>query len=306
MELTEKIDFSGLWEVAWREYRAAALLTADLTQGHLCAAVHIAGCWRAVGRIAVNLGDIPAVPGDVDLPEFARTVMPHRHRERGVALLAQLVAAPSAEALACRGMALDAREVHLHLNVLRAVLQRYYARVKPQFSKAPWYRSWIAPVAVAVLLSAAAGIIFLLAAPQEQFVLTTVFQQWGATRKDTSVLGRVLSIAGTSYRSGIGTHANSELVIVPRAGVTFFSGACGVDDEASPAASIECSIRAGDLPVFDSGLMRKGDAARRFQLPVGKAHEFRLRISDGGDGIDNDHADWVDLRFHNTPPDPFS
>jgi alpha-galactosidase len=50
--------------------------------------------------------------------------------------------------------------------------------------------------------------------------------------------------------------------------------------------------------------MRKGDPARSFDLPLAGVKTLELKVSEGEDGIDFDHANWVEARFDyaGTPP----
>ncbi len=51
----------------------------------------------------------------------------------------------------------------------------------------------------------------------------------------------------------------------------------------------------GIRDIFDSGVMKAGDKAREFYVPLRKAFRLELIAEDGGDGIGSDHADWVNM-----------
>ncbi len=130
-----------------------------------------------------------------------------------------------------------------------------------------------------------------------EMTIESVTQGWGTPQLDLSVMGGPLTIAGESYRSGIGTHAISSIeVSFPRKFKTF-SGACGVDGFFKSGGSIVCKIADGDKVLFTSSLLKGGMKAASFSVPVGGLSKLTLSVEDGGDNINGDHTDWVDLRL---------
>jgi len=125
---------------------------------------------------------------------------------------------------------------------------------------------------------------------------------WGPAEKDRSNGeiaagdGRTLRIAGTSYAKGFGTHAASEIV-VPVGGARTFSAKVGVDSEVGNGGSVAFQVWAGTTKLADSGVVRGGQAARTLAVDVTGRIEIRLVVTDGGDGVSSDHADWVDAGF---------
>lgn len=130
-----------------------------------------------------------------------------------------------------------------------------------------------------------------------EITIDSVSQGWGTPQLDLSVMGRPLVIAGQSYRSGIGTHAASKIEISFPSRFKTFSGACGVDGYLGNRGSIVCKIVGGDKTLFTSPLLKGGAKVVSFSIPVGGLSKLTLFVEDGGDGIDSDHADWVDLRL---------
>ena len=49
--------------------------------------------------------------------------------------------------------------------------------------------------------------------------------------------------------------------------------------------------------VFDSGVMRGRQPAKKVSVPLDGAEELLLIVTDAGDGITCDHADWADARL---------
>ncbi len=133
-------------------------------------------------------------------------------------------------------------------------------------------------------------------------------QGWGTPHKDQSVGGHSLSIGGQKYEHGLGTHAVGSLWVKLKGGSTRFQAAVGIDDEVGPKGSVEFKVWADDKLIWHSGIMKGGAAAKTVDLDVKGVQTLTLRISDGGDGYEFDHADWADARFAVTgeKPETFS
>jgi hypothetical protein len=44
-------------------------------------------------------------------------------------------------------------------------------------------------------------------------------------------------------------------------------------------------------------VLTSADAARALDVDVSGVRRLTLRVTDGGDGVDSDHADWADARL---------
>jgi hypothetical protein len=128
-----------------------------------------------------------------------------------------------------------------------------------------------------------------------EMTIESVTQGWGTPQLNLSVMGRPLTIAGESYRSGIGTHAVSKIEVSFPPKFKTFSGACGVDAYVGGNGSIVCKIVDGGEVLFTSPLLKGGMKAVSFSVPVKGLSKLTLSVEDGGDKINSDHADWVDL-----------
>ncbi len=132
-------------------------------------------------------------------------------------------------------------------------------------------------------------------------------QTYGALRVDAAVSGAPLTLAGKAYPSGLGAHAVSEIPVTVPAGATRFSGLVGVDDAAGARGqgSVRFRILSGDAVLWESPVMRCGDAPAAFDIAVpGTRHRrLYLQADDGGDNA-YDHADWVALKWTLGAPGP--
>ena len=135
--------------------------------------------------------------------------------------------------------------------------------------------------------------------PLSDLAPVSATQGWGALQTDKAVGGTALSIGGHAFARGIGTHAASELVYELDGAWSNFSAQVGVDDNLknhpeAPKASVVFQVFVDGAKRFDSGIMRMGNAAKAVDVPVVGAQELRLVVTDAGDGMSCDHADWAE------------
>ncbi|MEA3477642.1 MAG: NPCBM/NEW2 domain-containing protein, partial [Bacteroidota bacterium] len=116
---------------------------------------------------------------------------------------------------------------------------------------------------------------------------------WGKVNINKSVDGNPLSINGEIYETGVGTHAVSKMMIDLQGNGKRFYSLAGVDDESGEWASIEFFILGDKKVLWQSGIMKKGDPAKEIDLDISGIQKLALFISDGGDNINYDHADWI-------------
>ncbi len=122
-------------------------------------------------------------------------------------------------------------------------------------------------------------------------------QESGETRRNLTVDGNPLKIAGKEYRDGLGTHATSMLPISVPAGSAALQGACGVDDEIGGAGSVVFRILSGSDVLWQSEVMKKGMPAAEFDIPVPPGARKLYLLADHVENNSNDHADWVNLKW---------
>ena len=129
---------------------------------------------------------------------------------------------------------------------------------------------------------------------------------WGQLTRGRSVAGGPLLLGGQTYADGIGLHANAEVVYARPADAKRFVAVVGLDDsqQTDPRASIQCSVsalnaagvktRLGLTPVMSSG--KTGLWHLDLPLPP-DCVKIVLGVTDADDGINCDHADWVNAGF---------
>ncbi|BDM68688.1 alpha-galactosidase [Streptomyces nigrescens] len=131
----------------------------------------------------------------------------------------------------------------------------------------------------------------------------TATNGWGPVEKNTSVGedaagdGGPLRIGGTGFTKGLGAHAPSDITFYTGGRCSAFSARVGIDDEVGDRGSAGFEVWADGERVAGSGTVTGTDTARELSAAVAGAETVRLVVTDGGDGIDYDHADWADAKF---------
>jgi regulation of enolase protein 1 (concanavalin A-like superfamily) len=131
---------------------------------------------------------------------------------------------------------------------------------------------------------------------------------WGPVERDMSVGGsgandgNPLTLNGVSYSKGLGAHASSRIVINLNKQYSSFLSDIGVDDEEidSRSSSVVFQVLADGVKVFDSGTLGTTSATRQISLDVSNVTQLTLVVTDAGDGIDYDHADWAGARLQSS------
>jgi len=130
-----------------------------------------------------------------------------------------------------------------------------------------------------------------------QAMIKSFSQSYGRPHINQTVDGNPFTIGPEKFESGIGTHANSKITLSLAGRYKRLTGMCGVDSEAGGKGTLIFKIKDRDKELFSSPLMEKGDPAIKFSVSVEGRQEVELIVEDGGDGINFDHADWVNLRL---------
>jgi hypothetical protein len=126
-----------------------------------------------------------------------------------------------------------------------------------------------------------------------------VSQAYGALQFDRSVNGTMLSIAGQTFQHGLGTHANSKIVYELQGQYERFEAKVGVDDAMKDytQSSIVFIVMLDGEKKFESGVMRVGESPKNVSIDLNGAETLELVVTDAGDGMECDHADWADVKF---------
>ena len=131
--------------------------------------------------------------------------------------------------------------------------------------------------------------------------LSQMTQGYGTPGAGKSVDGHPLTLGGVVYPHGIGTHAESVFVINLHGAATRFAAMVGVDDEAKSGGSVAFSVIVDGRTAAQTKVMRGGDAPQLVSVDLTGAQRMTLQVTDGGDGINYDHADWAGALLTLTP-----
>jgi hypothetical protein len=133
---------------------------------------------------------------------------------------------------------------------------------------------------------------------EKQQSLATLPRPW---RRDLSIGGRPLTLAGRTFEKGLGVAARTELVFSLDGKFEAFSATLGIDQETAGKGDCLFVVALDGEPVSTTRV--KGtDAPREINLPLGSARTLSLIVEPGADLDLADHADWADARLLRTRP----
>jgi alpha-galactosidase len=121
---------------------------------------------------------------------------------------------------------------------------------------------------------------------------------WGPVERDTSNGetgagdGNPITIAGLGYAKGLGVHAPSSVRLFLGGGCSSFAASVGVDDE-SGQGSVAFEVWGDGTRLLTSDVLHHGAPAAPVAVDVAGVQVLDLRVTDGGDGVNYDHADWA-------------
>ncbi|MFG1608410.1 glycoside hydrolase family 97 catalytic domain-containing protein [Actinoplanes sp. NPDC049265] len=126
---------------------------------------------------------------------------------------------------------------------------------------------------------------------------------WGPIERDRSngenapADGNPITLRGTVYPKGLGTHAPAEVTVWLGGACTSFTASAGVDDEVTSPGSVAFEVLGDDRSLTTTGVLRGTDPAQPITADVTGVNRLTLRVTDGGDNKNFDHADWAAARL---------
>ncbi len=127
--------------------------------------------------------------------------------------------------------------------------------------------------------------------------LSSMETGWGRAHAGKSSDGHALTIGGKVYDDGVGAHAESSFAIKLDGKGQEFTAAVGIDSEGGEKGSAEFVVMTDGREAFRSGVMKGGQAAKEVKVALGGVKLLELVVTEAGDGIEFDHADWADARL---------
>jgi alpha-galactosidase len=134
--------------------------------------------------------------------------------------------------------------------------------------------------------------------------LGNVSQGWGKPQADKNVREHPISVAGRKFEHGLGTHAPSRVVIDLKGGATRFRAVAGLDDEVKgQGGSVAFRVYGDGKTLFRTEVMKPGESAN-IDVDLTGMKTLVLAVTDAGDGLAFDNADWADAVIEYTGQRP--
>ena len=124
----------------------------------------------------------------------------------------------------------------------------------------------------------------------------SVSQEFGEPTINKNIAdGKPLQIRKTQYIRGLCTHANSKIVYDLDCKYSRFQSWVGVDQ--SVYGSVTFEVYVDGKKKYNSTLIERNDQPRMVDVDVAGGRKLELVVTDGGNGVDGDHADWAQARL---------
>lgn len=130
---------------------------------------------------------------------------------------------------------------------------------------------------------------------------------WDTAKRNLSVGGGPIRIAGQQFERGLGTHPPARFAVTMDGQPARFIAWVGVDDEVGTGGTVEFRVLGDGVALWKSGLMRGGELPRQINVDLGGSRLVELVVTSAGrfSTSHRDHADWADARFETegAPPE---
>ncbi|MGI6414942.1 MAG: NPCBM/NEW2 domain-containing protein [Thermoguttaceae bacterium] len=150
--------------------------------------------------------------------------------------------------------------------------------------------------------------------PQVQYLgddladrISDVIQAWGELGFNTAVRPATkpptkLQIGDKEYARGLGSHANGEITVDLGGQFKTFQAEIGIQRQPQQGeGTVVFQVFVDDEKRFDSGVVTQANPPQELTIPVEGAEELRLVVTDAGDGITCDCANWAEARLIRDP-----
>ena len=151
-----------------------------------------------------------------------------------------------------------------------------------------------------ITASAGTGVVYL----SDLTWVGTPTNGWGPVEKDMSNGedqagdGARITLNGARYTKGLGCHALSTITYNINGLYDRFKSDIGLDDEMDGSVgSIVFRVDADGATLYTSGIMGPTTTTVSVDVSVAGKNQLVLYVTDGGNGIDSDHADWAAARL---------
>lgn len=117
---------------------------------------------------------------------------------------------------------------------------------------------------------------------------------WGTIQENLSIKGNPLTLRGTVYSTGVGTHAPSTIVYNIGGNYKTFVADIGIDDETDGQGAADFQVYGDGKLLYDSGVLTGTSPVVPIAVNITGVQQLTLVVNPGVAGtIDYDHADWA-------------
>lgn len=148
-----------------------------------------------------------------------------------------------------------------------------------------------------VLTCLAAGTLLANETQLSSLDLSQMTTGWSVAKAGHEIAGGPLSIQDEKFADGVGTHATSKFRVKLDGSAGRFTSKVGVDASAGNQGSVEFIVAGDGKTLWRSGVLKGGDPAKAVDVDLTGVKILVLRVTDGGDGEGNDHADWANAKI---------
>jgi alpha-galactosidase len=139
--------------------------------------------------------------------------------------------------------------------------------------------------------------------PQPPVRLVTALQDWAQLTVNASCHTKTpLKIGEKTYKEGLGSHSNGQIVFRLGTPMKTFIAEVGIDNNPDTSggrdkASVVFIVSGDGRELARTPVCRFGEPPRRLEVPLNNVRQLELIVSDAGDGISFDQADWGDAHL---------
>jgi chitodextrinase len=111
--------------------------------------------------------------------------------------------------------------------------------------------------------------------------------------------GNTITLNGITYTKGLGVHANSTIIYNLNGQYNRFRTDIGLDDEVDfqNQGSVVFKVYTDNNLVYTSPTMTKNSITISLNIDVSGINQLKLEVTDSGDNMNYDHADWANARL---------
>lgn len=140
-----------------------------------------------------------------------------------------------------------------------------------------------------------------MAKSDDEILVNVKRQDFNTLHARLSCMGTPITLGSTKYDRGLGTHANSEIVVSLPKGAKQFKAYVGIDnnyDTAGTHGTAAFSVEIAGKPVVQTGTLKCADKPYPVDVKIPEGtKELTLKVDCTADGPGYDQSDWADAKL---------